>query len=504
MVLVQTKKFFPMNRVIYMLVLSLVLGLVGCNQKEEVKRPNILFCIADDWGWPHAGAYGDPVVKTPTFDRLATEGVLFENAYVSSPSCTASRSAILTGQQFWRLDESANLWSTLDTNHPVYPLLLEKKGYHIGFWRKSWGPGELEVGGYDTIHPAGKEYSDGFETFLKEKPADSPFCFWLGASDPHRPYEKGSGVTSGIDTSKVELPGFFPDAPEIKSDLADYYYEVQRFDSDVAAAINLLDRMGELDNTIIVVTGDHGMPFPRCKSNLYDLGVRVPLAVRWGDKIEHVNRRVKNFVSLTDLAPTFLALAGVEIPQEMTGKSLESILMSDATDSENPEDDHIVFGRERHVPGQLIPSMDGYPSRGIRTADYLYIKNFHPERWPAGVPDKSTHPFNTYGDCDDGPTKEYFLMYQDDPDFETYFNWSFAKRPAEELYLTSDDPDQLNNLASDPAYESVRRELSARLMEYLRDTGDPRGTGENVKFDNYPYRAPYALRTLDSLKGIIQ
>lgn len=141
------------------------------------KRPNILFCIADDWGWPHAGIYGDPVVKTPTFDKLAKEGVLFEHAYVSSPSCTPSRSAILTGQYHWRLGEAANLWSALDVNIPVYPLLLEEAGYHVGYWRKCWGPGDIKAGGYTNSYPGGTKYPEGFKQFLEARQDDSPFAF---------------------------------------------------------------------------------------------------------------------------------------------------------------------------------------------------------------------------------------------------------------------------------------------------------------------------------------
>ena len=167
------------------------------DQLSAPKRPNILFCIADDWGWPHAGIYGDQTVQTPTFDRLAAEGLLFEQAYVSSPSCTPSRNAILTGQFHWRLEEGANLWSTLNIKHPVYPLLLKNSGYHVGYWRKSFGPGQLEPGGYKHQHPAGEQYQKGFKQFLQDKPDNRPFCFWLGASDPHRPYEKGIGKGFG-------------------------------------------------------------------------------------------------------------------------------------------------------------------------------------------------------------------------------------------------------------------------------------------------------------------
>ena len=471
--------------------------LLGCAEKTVVERPNILFCIADDWGWPHAGVYGDTIVQTPAFDKLAMEGVLFENAFVSSPSCTPSRSAILTGQQFWRLGESANLWSTLDVNTPVYPLLLEKSGYHVGSWRKSWGPGDLKAGGYDTTLPAGKEYENGFEEFLNARPEDAPFCFWLGASDPHRGYEKGSGVASGISADKIQLPGFYPDAPEIRSDIADYYFEVQRFDSDVAAAIDLLDRNNELENTIIVVTGDHGMPFPRCKANLYDMGVRVPLVIWWGDHIKNTDRRVDEFVSLTDLAPTFLEMAGVDVPAQMSGESLVPMLMAEGRDRQFAGKDHVVFGRERHVPGQLKPSMVGYPSRGIRTDEYLFIRNFSPELWPAGVADNATHPINSFADCDNGPTKTYLVENEHSPGLEQYFEWSFGKRPAEELYRIEDDPYQLTNLATDPDFESVRNKLSTQLMEELKALKDPRAINGEVKFESYPYRSPYQLNKGD-------
>jgi N-sulfoglucosamine sulfohydrolase len=173
--------------------------LIGAGCRRAKRRPNIFFCIADDWGWPHAGAYGDSVVQTPTFDRLTREGVLFSHAYVSSPSCTPCRNALLTGQYHWRLEEGANLWSTLDVKFPVFPLLLEEAGYHVGHWRKCWGPGDLKAGGYSDIDPGGKNYPDGFSSFMAARPRGKPFCFWLGTSDPHRPYEAGSGEASGMD-----------------------------------------------------------------------------------------------------------------------------------------------------------------------------------------------------------------------------------------------------------------------------------------------------------------
>ena len=484
------------------LLVSFGLVLTGCflsgsdyltnTEKKTPKKPNILFCIADDWGWPHAGVYNDNVVKTPTFDRLANEGVLFEHAYVSSPSCTPSRSAILSGQYHWRLGESANLWSTLDINIPVYPLLLEEAGYHVGRRRKCWGPGDLKAGGYIDNNPGGKEYPEGFKQFLEAREDGAPFSFWLGASDPHRGYKKGSGKASGIDTDRVQVPSFYPNEEVIRSDIADYYFEVQRFDNDVNKAIQILEEIGELENTIIVMTGDHGMPFPRCKSNLYDMGVRVPLVIRWGDKVKG-SRRVKDFVSLTDLAATFLEVAGVDIPKEMTGKSLEPILLSEKEGWIEPKRDHVIFGKERHVPGQLAPSLNGYPSRGIRTEQYLYIRNIYPERWPVGVPKGSSHPMDTFPDCDNGPTKTFLIEHSNDPNYKQYYQWSFAKRPAEELYNIKEDPDQLNNIADNLEYDNIKKELSEKLNTLLSASKDPRMTNDGDKFDKYPYRAPYKL-----------
>lgn len=453
---------------------------------KETKRPNILFCIADDWGWPHAGAYGDSAVKTPAFDRLAREGVLFERAFVSSPSCTPSRNAILTGQDFWRLKEGANLWSTLDVNIPVYPLLLEKAGYFTGSWRKSWGPGNLVPGGYVNHKPAGKEYKKGFEAFLEERPADQPFCFWLGASDPHRGYEKGSGAASGINVKAVKVPGFYPDVEEIRSDLADYYFEVQRFDADIAAALKLLERKGELDNTIIIVTGDHGMPFPRCKANLYDMGTRVPLVIRWGNNLKK-GARLNDFVSFTDMAPTFLELAGVPVPREMTGRSLKPLLLRDQNEKYNTRD-FIVFGRERHTPAQAKPSNDGYPARAIRTDDFLYIHNLLPQRWPAGVPEGATHPSDRFADADDGPTKAFLIDHKNS--YRKYYDLSFGPRPEEELYDVKNDPFQLVNLAGQQKYQSVKKTLSAELRKYLENTKDPRVTSSDVDFDKFKYWGP--------------
>lgn len=451
---------------------------------KTVGWPNILFCLADDWCWPHAGAYGDKVVKTPTFDCLAREGVLFEHAFVSSPSCTPCRNSLLTGQQFYRLEEGANLWSTLDIRYPNFMFLLREAGYEIGHWRKAWGPGNFKKGGY-TEDPCGPE--SNFASFMKSRDKGKPFCFWFGTSDPHRGYVKGSGAKSGIAVDKVHVPGFYPDTNEIRRDIADYYFEVQRWDTDVGRAITLLEEAGELDNTIIVMTGDNGMPFPRCKANLYDWGTRVPLAIRWGTQAKP-SRTVTDFVSFTDLGPTFLDAAGVEVPKEMTGHSLLSTLRSEDTGRVDRKRDYMVFGRERHSPAQKKPSLAGYPARAIRTDKWLLILNLEPDRWPAGVPAGATHSQNSYTDCDGGPTKSAILRMKEAPDKRKFYDLCFARRPAVELYDCETDPDQVNNLANDPELADTINKLQRRLVAYLKTTEDPRFSDKPVRFEEYPYQ----------------
>lgn len=465
-------------------VCTMVGAVLDCPVVVADERPNILFAIADDWSWPHAGAYGDPVVKTPTFDRLAREGILFQHAFVSSPSCTPSRGAILTGQWHWRLGAAGNLWSIFPDEITTYAEILEQRGYATGSTGKAWGPGRPETPGRAL---AGKRYRN-FQDFLANRPKDKPFCFWLGSSDPHRPYKAGSGAAAGIELDKIRVPACFPDAPEVRSDIADYFVEVQRFDRLVGQALEALEQIGEGDDTIVVMTSDNGMPFPRCKSNLYDMGVRMPLAIRWPARAP-AGRVVDDFVSFVDFAPTFLAAAGIEIPQEMTGRDLIGVLTSDQSGRVDPSRDFTVFGKERHCPAQEAPDMGGYPCRAIRTDDYLYIRNFRPDRWPAGTPhhERAVIPGAWFGDCDNGPTKSYMVDNKDrDAHHRRLYDLAFGKRPAEELYDLTKDPDQLTNVADDPQYKAVKERLAKQLTGILRSTQDPRVVG-GLDFDAFPY-----------------
>lgn len=453
---------------------------------DRQDRPNIVFAIADDWGWPHASAYGDPVVATPTFDRLAHGGILFENAFVSSPSCTPSRNAILTGQSFWRLGTGANLWSRLDPVHETFPPVLEQSGYFIGRYRKSWGPGKLDN---REGHPVGPEFKS-VDAFLAAVPEDRPFFFWFGSSDPHRPYTPGAGAQSGMALEMIRLFPHFPDVPLIRSDVADYYWEVQRFDSELAALLIQLEQRGLADNTLVVMTGDHGMPFPRGKGNLYDSGTHVPLAIRWPAAIPP-GRRITDFVNLTDLAPTFLSAAGVEPLPEMTGRSLLPILTGSGEGRVSSDREWVVFGKERHVPCQEAPDRGGTPMRAIRSDRFLLIHNLTPDRWPAGTPDwkRATIPGCWLGDVDNGPTKTYMVEQRDrDDEHRWKYELAFGKRPEWELYDLDSDPGQLQNVADQARYASAVAEWKVRLERELKETGDPRSSGGGVEeFEDPPY-----------------
>jgi arylsulfatase A-like enzyme len=463
-----------------MLVVSLAVLTVHAARpgpQTPAVRPNILLLFADDWGWPSAGAYGDRVVRTPSFDRLAREGALFRHAFSAAPSCTPSRASILTGRAVHALEEGSNLHSALPTKFAVYPDLLEQAGYAVGMTRKGWGPGDIKTVGRPR-NPAGPQFAT-FNDFLAKVPAGRPFAFWFGSQDPHRPYAPGSGAKSGLKAAEVVVPPHLPDTPEVRDDLLDYYFEVERFDREVGEILRTLESRQLLDQTLVVISGDNGMPFPRAKANVYDAGSRQPLAVRWPGHVR-AGRVIDEFVVLTDLAPTFLEAAGLAVPSDMHGRSWMGLLKGAA----EPARDRVFLERERHAhvrQGNL-----SYPVRAVRTTDFLYIRNLRPDRWPAGDPEMvfSVGPF---GDIDGGPTKGVLMSRRDDPAIRRLFDLAMGKRPAEELYDLRVDPGQLVNVVDQPRHAETRRALRQSLDQWMTKTGDPRATTDDDRWDRYPY-----------------
>jgi arylsulfatase A-like enzyme len=528
-----------------LLGLYLSLAIAASAFAADAKRPNILFIFADDWG-RYASAYAkidgagtlNDHIQTPNFDRIAKEGVLFRRAYVSAPSCTPCRSALLSGQHFWRTGRASILRGAIwDYSNPSFALLLQESNYHIGETYKVWSPGtpvDAPFGaGTFAYEKAGgrfnqfsqnvtkavasgtplddaklaiyREVEANFDTFLAARPAGQPFCYWFGPTNVHRKWTKGNGKALwGIDPEalKGNVPKFLPDVAEVREDMADYFGEVQALDAAVGLLLKKLEATGELDNTLVVMSGDHGPPgFTHGKCNLYDFGTSVALAVRWGNA--KGGRVVDDLVSLTDLAPTFLEVAGVKRPDVMTGRSLVNVLQSDKSGQVDPQRTAVFCGRERHVED----ARDGYlpyPQRAIRTHQYHYIVNFHPERYPLGDPkgldgDDPPSPSElventrvTLSDMDSSPTKAWLITHRNDPQWKRYYDIAFGRRPREELYVIADDPDEVRNVAADPKYAHVRAELEQRLMDELRRTNDPRLVDDGKFFETAPMAGPVA------------
>ncbi|WP_229312203.1 sulfatase family protein [Larkinella punicea] len=486
----------------------------NANPLTEERKPNILFVISDDQSYPHASAYGYKAVSTPAFDRIAREGVLFTNAFSASPGCSPSRAAILTGKNCWQLEHAGTHASSFSASLKTYPDRLEEVGYFIGFTGKGWGPGDFKVSGRSR-NPAGpafngqtmeapkgistNDYAANFNKFLADKPAGKPFCFWFGAQEPHRRYPTGIGKQSGMDMTKVQVPGFLPDHPAIKSDLLDYLYEIQWYDRHLGRIIKMLEEAGELDNTLIVVTSDNGMPFPRAKANVYEYGIHLPLAIRWGNRVKG-NRTVADPVSLMDLAPTFLEAAGVPFDAgDIRGRSLLNILTSSGQGIVDKSRDAVYASRERHSSSRW--NNLGYPQRCIRTRTHLYIWNVKPDRWPAGDPQvydeqgKLGKMDHAYFDIDDF-NESYIFLQRQKPEVAPYFHWAVDKRPEEELYDIVKDPACLTNLAGKPTHQKIRQALSTRLKSYLTETNDPRMGSNGEIFETYKRYSP--LRTFPS------
>ena len=438
-------------------------------------KPNILLLLADDWSWPHAGMLGDPVVKTPNFDRIARQGVLFKNAFVTAPSCTPSRAAICTGQYHWRLRGAANLGGSLPKDAVTYQDLLVKAGYHVGFSGKGVGPSNNT---HRATRPCGRRFR-GLTEFMKARPKGARFAYWLGSGRPHRPYKLDEGKTSGMDPRKVVVPAGLPDCPEVRADICDYYVQIQRFDAACGRILDHLKESGELDNTLIVVTSDNGMPFPRCKATLYDDGTRVPLAVRWPARIKP-GRKVDDFVTLCDLGPTFLSAAGIDAPSAATGRSLMGILKDPRSGQIEKDRKHAVLGMERHC----YPN----PCRGLRTADFLYIRNYGPKKWPTGEGKWPSEDRDFSFNIDPSPSKKFLVKHRDKAAVKSFYQLAFGARPGEELYDLKKDPGQVLNVAAKPEYADTKRRLAAILMGELKASDDPRVNGKGAEFNKYRSR----------------
>ena len=460
--------------------------------------PNILFVISDDQSFPHASIYGTSWIKTPGFDRIAKEGLLFNNAYTTNAKCSPSRATILTGRNSWLLEEAANHVPYFPEKFITFPEVLKNRGYKTGKTGKGWAPGIAFKNGIKrdligqnyssitTIPPAkfisNIDYFENFKLFLEEKEKDQPFLFWVGGLEPHRRYQYRVGIEYGnktIDDIK-SVPNYWPDSENVRIDMLDYAFEIEYFDSHLERIIKELEIRDLLENTIIVVTSDNGMPFPRVKGQVYPDDNRLPLAIRWGKGIKNPGRVIDEYFSFSDFAPTFLDIIGINQDlhemEDFSGKSWKEVFFNNSIKFER---EYIILGKERHDVGR--ENDKGYPVRSILKNNYFYSINFEPNRWPAGNPETG------YLNTDGSPTKSEILNLKRDNVNSVFWELAFGKRPKETLYNLINDPRCLVNIADNNAFMDVKSDLNKILIRDLINQKDPRVMGRGKIFDNYIY-----------------
>lgn len=482
----------------YLIVFSCVIS-----QKSNAqinKKPNILFIVLDDAGIDF-GAYGSTFVNTPNFDRVAKEGLLFNKAYTPNAKCGPSRSCIMTGRNPWQLEAAANHWIYFPTVYKTYQEALQDAGYKIGFTGKGFAPGKaLDVNGKNRLllgreYKAHKlipptsglskdDYAENFKDFLKET-KDSIWSFWIGLNEPHRPYEFGTGERIGGKSKSMikKVPDYWPDTDSVRTDMLDYAFEIEYADRQIGKILQHLSDAKQLDNTLLIITSDHGMPFPRVKGNQYENANHIPFAMMWKNMIKNPGRKVDDHINFTDLAPTFLEAANVKLETSgmhpVAGRSLIPIIRSFKAGQVESNRDFVLVGQERHDFGR--PNDQGYPIRGINKGRYCYIKNYEATRWPAGNPETG------YLNTDGGATKSFILNQRRNGEDKYFWKLNFGLRPSEELYDMSKDPNCVRNLAYEPAFSIIKKQLKSEMEAKLKEQGDLRMFGFGGIYEKYPF-----------------
>lgn len=509
-----------------------VLLVAACERtmKRTEVRPNILFVISDDQSFGHTSFGGSSFIQTPAFDRIASEGVYFTNCYATSPGCAPARSAIVTGRYPWQNEQSGQHASEWLNKYISFIDRLAANGYRTGRTGKGVQPfyysGKAEESHIRNEDAAGKagnsaryqpgdparptegvskvDYFANFKNFIDQNDGNAPFFFWFGAYEPHRPYEKDAWKRTNKSPDSVTVPGYLPNNEVIRRDLLDYAVEIEWYDQHLQKMLGYLEKTGQLENTIVIVTSDNGMPFPRAKANAYEDGIHVPFAVRYPKSFPG-GRVVEDFIGFIDLAPTILEVTGTSAGemQPMTGRSLLDVLTSREEGQVDADRVYVLSGRERHSSSRHLNY--GFPQRAIRKGRYLYTWNVHPRRWPAGAPQRYSQEDSTlllgmhgldsmgryvaqsaYTDIDDCPSKAWLVENHQDPKVRPYFELAVGKRQEYELFDLEKDRYCLHNLAGMEQYNEIESELHTILMEELKRTKDPRVVGPKPGvFDTY-------------------
>jgi uncharacterized sulfatase len=522
--------------------------LSSCQQseKKDNKQPNILIAISDDQSFAHTSFAGSKFVSTPGFDRVARSGIYFTNCYSGSPGSAPSRSSLVTGRYHWQNESSGQHASSWLKKYVPFADALDANGYHTGYtgkgvapfqyarneqdslWRKENAAGEA----YNSIRYKNNDPSDertaqgigavnyfaNFRDFMKKRKPEQPFYFWYGASEPHRGFERDSWKRNGKDLAAAEVPGFLPDDEVIRGDLLDYAVEIEWFDLHLSRILNYLDSVGELDNTIVIVTGDNGMSFPRAKALSFDYGVHVPMAVSYQAGFPG-NRVVDDPVSFVDIAPTILEMTNTK-PEGMmpiSGRSIVNILKSDKSGIVDQTKKFVFAGRERHSSSRW--NNLGYPQRVIISEQYLLVWSMRPDLWPAGDPqavnadsplkevrpmygidEKGIHHSEwAFTDVDACPSKSFIIENYKDEKIRYFFDLAYGKRAEFELYDVKKDPFCLTNLSGNPEFSAIETEMKNELLNELKSSEDPRVTGPDKEiFETYVRYSP--IREFPALK----
>lgn len=431
-----------------------VSALAACAPMPPTSSPaamtpaNVVLIIGDDIS-PDFNAYGGPV-DSPNFDYLAENGVLFTNAYTVASSCSPSRISLLTGR-YPHNHGAPELHTPMPAGQPMVSQVLADAGYYVAASGK-WHMGEDAKSAFDVVHePTYPEDITGAKEwvrFLQERPRNKPFFMWFGAYDAHRPWE-ADPVEESYGAAAGPLPAGIPDTPVAREDLAHYFDEVRRFDRYVGGVIGELERQGVLENTLIIVVGDNGRPFPRNKTHLFDNGMKVPLVVHWPAGGFVRGGRQDGLVSTIDLAPTILSILGLDAPQMMQGRDFAAALR--ALDA--PTRDHVFGERNWHTQRGI--------GRMVRHGDLTYFRNFTPEYYQFLMVNHGN------------PSYAELLRLRAEGKLKPHEAELFSTGAASEsLYDLRSDPQQTVNLADDPQYRSQLAAMRNLLAEWQQRTGD--------------------------------
>lgn len=415
------------------------------------KSPNIVLIIGDDIGIEDIGCYGNTQVTTPNLDRIFKEGLRFTNAYVTTSSCSPSRCSIISGR-YPHNTGASELHTFLPAKITTFPELLKAAGYYTAQAGK-WHMGDSAKKGFDVIHDKRKENGDGGEemwlTILKERPKEKPFFMWLASYDAHRPWgpNRFSGKNS---SSKIIPPLYLANTGKTRDDLARHFDETTRFDHYIGLVESELKTQGVLDNTIIIILSDNGIPFPRSKTRLYNSGTQTPFLVKWDNANLKKGATCESLISSIDIAPTLLDLARLEIPSSFQGKSLVKLLQKPSIDFRK-----YVFTEHNWHDYEAFERM-------VRTKDFLYVLNLRPSLTNPGPADVTSSP--SFQDLKDIRDSGKLTAAQADI--------FITPRPREELYDCRNDPMQLVNVASLPEYSNQLQELRKVMKQWQEETDD--------------------------------